>query len=49
MVDHTAFIRAMILKGSMKILDVPFWSYFSWEKIASEISMGISHQVQTEI
>lgn len=29
---HTAFISAMILKENMKILDVPFWSYFSWKK-----------------
>ena len=45
---HTAFISATILTGNTKILDVPFWSYFSWKKkIVSHISMGISHQVQT--
>lgn len=29
---HTAFISAMILKENMKVLDIPFWSYFSWKK-----------------
>ena len=29
---HTAFINATILTGNTNILDVPFWSYFSWKK-----------------